>query len=249
MNIPFNFYNQHGYIVLKNIFSFEEILAMKNSVERLHNVSKTLKEDSEIFNSKFIINPDSKICQRVIWAGGIEPILLKYGQDLRITQLVSQLLNTNILMHIINQVHFKNPNDNVGFKAHQDIWNRDKQDGTYIDIDKKGSFIQTMIAIDEHNHNNGGLYIIPNSHKLNRVNYNDKNELIDSMGNKVDISKKIYLNLEPGDLALWSPYLIHGSDPNQSDKPRNALINGYCLEGANSRIYSGCGIGQKIIIK
>jgi hypothetical protein len=37
----------------------------------------------------------------------------------------------------------------------------------------------------------------------------------------------IDLILEPGDLALWSPYLVHGSGTNRSDHKRRFYINGY----------------------
>jgi len=33
--------------------------------------------------------------------------------------------------------------------------------------------------------------------------------------------------LEPGDLALWSPYLVHGSGTNGSDHQRRFYINGF----------------------
>jgi phytanoyl-CoA dioxygenase PhyH len=37
----------------------------------------------------------------------------------------------------------------------------------------------------------------------------------------------IDLLLEPGDLALWSPYLVHGSVTNRSSHKRRLYINGY----------------------
>ena len=37
----------------------------------------------------------------------------------------------------------------------------------------------------------------------------------------------IDLLLEPGDLALWSPYLVHGSGKNTSGHKRRLYINGY----------------------
>jgi len=33
--------------------------------------------------------------------------------------------------------------------------------------------------------------------------------------------------LEPGDVAFWSPYLVHGSGANRSDHKRRLYINGY----------------------
>ena len=37
----------------------------------------------------------------------------------------------------------------------------------------------------------------------------------------------VELELEPGDLALWSPYLVHGSGTNMSGHKRRFYINGY----------------------
>jgi hypothetical protein len=37
----------------------------------------------------------------------------------------------------------------------------------------------------------------------------------------------IDLVLEPGDLAIWSPYLVHGSGLNRSTHKRRFFINGY----------------------
>ena len=37
----------------------------------------------------------------------------------------------------------------------------------------------------------------------------------------------IELLLEPGDFAMWSPYLVHGSGTNSSEHKRRLYINGY----------------------
>ena len=37
----------------------------------------------------------------------------------------------------------------------------------------------------------------------------------------------IDLDLAPGDLALWSPYLVHGSGRNGASHRRRFYINGY----------------------
>ena len=40
-------------------------------------------------------------------------------------------------------------------------------------------------------------------------------------------SDAVDLILEPGDLALWSPFLVHGSGKNRSSHKRRLYINGY----------------------
>ena len=39
------------------------------------------------------------------------------------------------------------------------------------------------------------------------------------------------LALDPGDLALWSPYLVHGSGSNRSSHKRRFYINGSVRAG------------------
>jgi hypothetical protein len=54
-------------------------------------------------------------------------------------------------------------------------------------------------------------------------------EMIDTALEEVGLSAgdKIEVVLEPGDLALWSPFLVHGSGKNVSDHRRRLYINGY----------------------
>jgi hypothetical protein len=48
---------------------------------------------------------------------------------------------------------------------------------------------------------------------------------LDDVGLRSDDA--IDLILEPGDLAIWSPYLVHGSGLNRSSHKRRFFINGY----------------------
>lgn len=230
---------QQGYIIIKNLYSLDEIKLMKDAFVRIQETSKLLNNSSEILNSKFIV--ENSVLKRVIWAGGIEPILLELSHKKELLNVVSELLDTKEFFQILNQCHFKTPNDGVGFKAHQDIQNRDKKDGTWKNVDGKGSFIQSMIAIDKITEDNGPLWIIPNSHNQGTLSE-------DQIQKVVDINQKLVLTMNEGDVAFWSPYLIHGSEPNTSNQSRNTLINGFCLSGANNRTYSGCGTGIRIKI-
>ena len=52
-----------------------------------------------------------------------------------------------------------------------------------------------------------------------------KDAALEAVG--LSASDAIDLLLEPGDLALWSPYLVHGSGTNRSEHKRRFYINGY----------------------
>jgi hypothetical protein len=45
----------------------------------------------------------------------------------------------------------------------------------------------------------------------------------------LDPDDVVDLVLEPGDLALWSPFLVHGSGPNRSTIDRRFYLNGYVI--------------------
>ncbi len=43
----------------------------------------------------------------------------------------------------------------------------------------------------------------------------------------IDPATVVDLVLDPGDIALWNPYLVHGSGKNTSSHQRRLYINGY----------------------
>jgi ectoine hydroxylase-related dioxygenase (phytanoyl-CoA dioxygenase family) len=55
------------------------------------------------------------------------------------------------------------------------------------------------------------------------------------------------VTMRAGDAVLFGPYAIHGSTVNRSNGPRRLFINGYCCEGANSRVYPGVGAGRLVV--
>ena len=55
--------------------------------------------------------------------------------------------------------------------------------------------------------------------------------------------------MQPGDVAFFHPYSIHGSEPNISQGPRRVFINGFAYPGANQKKYPGHGAGRTVYFK
>jgi ectoine hydroxylase-related dioxygenase (phytanoyl-CoA dioxygenase family) len=96
------------------------------------------------------------------------------------------------------------------------------------------AYVQTGLAIDPHRPVSGCMRIIPRSHLRGQLEMDASTkalgaEMTDAALEEVGLSASdaIDLVLEPGDLALWSPYLVHGSGKNRSDHKRRLYINGY----------------------
>lgn len=87
------------------------------------------------------------------------------------------------------------------------------------------------VALDLSNPETGGLRVIPGSHRIpaQPLRPNPEPSLfgveVDPV--LVDESLAVDVLLEPGDVSIHHPNLIHGSGPNRSDRPRRALAVRY----------------------
>lgn len=236
------FYHK-GFLIIKGVFKAEEMKSVQSSFENLYDLAKGLDGNTqEIEGSHFVFEKGG--LNRIVWCGGKEKYLLDFSKDERILNPVSDILNTGVLNQIINQAHFKMPGERIEFKWHQDSEHRRYGTEMWKDVDGRGSYVQTVVAVDEMNENNGPLVFIPHSNQEGHLDLQNNKELLQ----KIEKMEKVSLNLQPGDLALFGPYTIHSSSVNLSDSPRRVLINGYAYPGANSRLYPGVGLGRELAV-
>lgn len=234
---------ERGFIVLPKVFSRQDLNQMTQATEKLLQSSKKLNVTSQLFNgSQFVF--ENQALHRVVWAGAHEENLLDFGADLRIVEPVSQLLDSKEMDQLINQIHFKMPGDDIEFEWHQDSQHRGYGTADWTDVNGLGSYVQTLVAIDEVTADKGPVKFIAGSNKLNHIGLNN----IADISTVVDTSKAEELLMQPGDTVLFHPYCIHASTKNVSSTPRRVLINGYSYPGANHKKYPGEGSGRRLNI-
>lgn len=229
-----------GFVVLRQLFQLEEIKKIRACFDRLQMIAQKLQSTQVFKGSQFVV--EGQRIDRIVWMGGAEPELLKIGEDPRILLPVSQILEVNSMQQLICQGHYKLPGDDVQFEWHQDCQHRGLGTQDWIDVDGRGSYVQTLMAIDEVTNENGPVSFIPHSVKQGYL------ELEKSTNPTAlfDVSSAVPLLMQPGDVAFFSPYAIHGSDANQSNGPRRVFINGFAAPGANQRVYPGEGSGRTV---
>lgn len=230
-----------GYILIKSVFNEFDLQLMIQSTEKLIQSSQKLNHQNQLCHgSQFVF--ENQALHRVVWAGAHEENLLHFGEDLRILEPVSQLLGSHEMDQLINQIHFKMPGDDIEFEWHQDSQHRGFGSADWDDLNGKGSYVQTLIAIDEVTQEKGPVKFIPGSNKLNHLSLNT----ISDISTVIDLTSAEELLMQPGDIALFHPYVIHASTKNISNTPRRVLINGYAYPGANHKIYPGEGSGRRL---
>jgi len=233
---------ERGYVRLSHVFSVGEVIEMSSAINRLQNQAIGLDHESMKNGSKFVVQKG--LLERVVWAGAAEPSLLIYGRHRKLTSLAAQILGSDDANHLINQVHFKLPGGGF-YRWHQDSTHRGYGTELWTDVNQKGSYVQTVTAIDEATLKNGPLLFIPYSCKEGHLDlpYDKMGQTVSDKFNPADA---VPILMKPGDVALFGPYTIHGSHENKSDKSRRVFINGFAYPGANRKEYPGDGAGELI---
>ncbi len=237
---------ERGYAVVRDVFQPAEIGEMCAAFRRLREEAGKLSETTMHRGSRFVIDRDGPAglrIHRIVWCGGAEATLSDYGRDPRLVRMASVLLGSWEMQQLINQAHFKLPHDGVEFPWHQDSAHRRYGGSEWRDVNGRGSYVQTIVALDDVTEENGPLMVIPGSCKMGHVKLAQSGifppELIDEDAARPALMKA-------GSVLLLGPYTLHRSSPNQSAVPRRLFINGYAYPGANSRIYPGAGSGRLV---
>ncbi|MCI0590477.1 MAG: phytanoyl-CoA dioxygenase family protein [Gammaproteobacteria bacterium] len=118
-------------------------------------------------------------------------------------------------------VFFKPPKDSSYVSWHQD--------SVYSGLHLTPS-TSAWIALTPSHRANGCMRVIPGSHKqglLDHANVRDDPNLLrrgERVKMVVDESQAVDIELQPGEMSLHHSTIVHGSNPNTSDKPRIGFI-------------------------
>ncbi|MDH3439980.1 MAG: phytanoyl-CoA dioxygenase family protein [Gammaproteobacteria bacterium] len=243
-----------GLIVLPSLFNPDEVAAMRACFDELERMAAGMSETGLLNGSHFVLGTKNgeQVIKRVVWAGGSQPYLLAIGEDARLTVPASQLLGSRHLEQLLSQAHFKRPHDGVIFGWHQDIQHRDKGEGTWTDVNGRGSFVQTLIALDDMTPDSGPLRFIPGSAGWGRVDFGDhdydKPDYVTKTPPQFHEDEAVTIQAKAGDTLFFGPYTAHASFENTSSTYRRVFINGYAYPGANARTYPGDGAGRTLLV-
>ena len=246
-------YNAEGMLVIKGFFTQEEVKQVSQCADLLQKEAETLslQQTGKVMHkgTQFVIDRNANKLQihRIVWVGAAEPQLLQLARQPKLLVPVAQILGSDQADQLINQLHYKLPSDGVKFDWHQDVKNRRTFDPNWEDLNHKGSFVQTIIAIDPNTMENGCMYYVPKSHMRGDL-YLDKISDPLELQKVAELDNAVPLTLGTGDIVFMHPYLVHGSQPNESAKPRRIFINGFSYPGANKQLYPGEGSAQRIAL-
>lgn len=225
-----------GYLIISNVFDEDEIAAMRQRFDRWYSEGMRHPSTFRHQNKVIWVAEDEQIGRYVRgmqWPSYEDHVLDGVRTDQRMLQIVEPLIGKD-LKQIINQLHWKTPGAGVTWGLHRDERSR-KPDEAFRDL--ASSYVQTGIAVDRHWADNGAMKILPYSHTMERDRELDRGagghqktgeDRYAAAG--YDMDQLIDVEMNPGDVALWGPYTIHGGGINvTADNYRRLYINGYVI--------------------
>jgi len=234
IHVDVGHYLRKGYAVVRGFFGADEIAEISAALDHLYAEGvahgRCFRHGNLFYNVTREHEGSEALVRMVQWPSYHQPVLNRVRLDMRFVALLEPLIGRD-LKQIINQVHWKAPGSLGDFAWHQDCRSR-RPPSAYRNL--ATAYVQTGLAIDAHTPGSGCMRFIPHSHLRGDLNMDCSRKSLgmamtdDALGSVgLSESDAVDLLLEPGDLALWSPYLVHGSGKNQSDHKRRFYINGY----------------------
>jgi ectoine hydroxylase-related dioxygenase (phytanoyl-CoA dioxygenase family) len=217
-------FEKDGYLVLRDFFQPEEILAAAEETAALLDRSDLIAIENLRCWFQLHCDTDEWLFDSFEPIIDISPACARLAADARIESLLSSLYGEKAFL-FNDKLIFKPPGA-MGYKLHQDHRER---------IIYPISGVNVIICFDTATRENGCIEVFPGYHE--DVGTTDDEGVYTFPVDVVDESAAVPLELAPGDLALMHCLTPHRSAPNRTDGWRRHLILGYnaASDGGNCR--------------
>lgn len=226
-------YARDGYAIVRGVFSTSEVAAIGAAIDAVYAEGvahgRSFRHGNLFYNVQAA--PDGRPhVPMAQWPSYHNEVLNQVRLDPRYVEILRPLIGQD-LKQIINQLHWKLPDSRGDFAWHQDSRFRRPAEA-YRNLGT--SYVQTGLAIDPHNPASGGMRFIPGSHRGGTVDLDTATEVLGTAPQDTALiaaglspTDEVPLVMEPGDVAMWNPYLVHASGTNSTTHLRRLYINGY----------------------
>lgn len=214
------FYHEHGYLAIDAIMSLEEVAEVRRIYDELFadDSGRTAADKYDLTGGR-TLNKSAKIAQILTPS--------KYAPELLLTQMVAnirgmakQLLGPGTYMtgdHAIN----KPPQHSAPTPWHQDE--------AYWNLAREYEALSVWIPLQPATKQNGCMYFVPGSHKLEVVAHqpigNDPKVVgLEVVPGAAQLGTAVACELPPGGATFHASRTLHYTPPNKSDDFRRAYI-------------------------
>lgn len=221
------YYKKKGYLIIPKFFTHDDIVELRESMDRWYAEGMTHPNNLRHQNKVIWVKKHAQIgkfIQGMQWPSYEDAIMQKFRTDPRWLGVLEPLIGINI-KQIINQLHWKTPGTDMVWPFHRDVRSR-RPPENFRNL--MWSYVQAGIAVDDHYPDNGCMKIIPGSHLKAFPWPADQEHPSWVVDGELGGAEFVEVELKAGDIAIWTPFTIHGGGINiTKDSFRRLYINGY----------------------
>ncbi len=219
-----DFYHEHGYLRIPEVFTPEETQELSDEMDRLvadwaftspgwTGPWRLAYMDPETEKQSKLTAMHDLHFYSVAW--------MRAATNPRLAKALSQLLGENVELHHTT-LHIKPPQTGQPFPMHQDNPFYGHQDGRFIDV---------LVHLDDTCHENGEIRFLDGSHKMGHLEHVTETEEGPCSPhlptNEYHLEDTVAVAAKAGDVVLFCIDTVHGSYINQTRKPRRLVRMGY----------------------
>ena len=201
-----------GYMIARSLFSDDEIQGLSEVVVADQQLA------SEAYGKRDASGSETKLAVRNELAESPYSAIVR---SQRIAGSMQTLLGDEVY-HYHHKMMIKEPRIGGAWEWHQDYGYWYNNGCLYPDM------ASCLIAISPANRENGCLQVIPETHKMGRIDHVTVGDQFQTDPERVaaalDRHPLVYCELAPGDAIFFHSNLLHRSDANTSESSRLSLI-------------------------
>jgi ectoine hydroxylase len=154
----------------------------------------------------------------------LDPRLNDLVDDPRFVEPMRDLVGEEELCLFTDKLNLKRPREGSRFRWHQDspYW--------VFDCAHVDRLVNAMLALDDANRENGCLCLVAGSHRQGLLPGLEGQGTLGPLFTDprcFDARLAVPAEMPAGSLLFFSPHVVHGSEPNGSERPRRALLFTY----------------------
>ena len=218
-------YHRDGYLVLRGVFSAEEVKVWQAECDRLLKLDDYI--DPLNVRVAYRKQDGKQILEKFDPVHDLSPVFSALTQDERILSPLRDIYLDEPLL-FKDKLIFKLPGVG-GYSMHQDAswWQGFPYEG----------LISVMVAIDGADRENGGLELFPGYHTMGLLSTpGELRNMNEEETAKIDLSKGELIETQPGDLIFFHSLTPHRSGLNTSNRSRRQLYLTYS-PSRNGQLY------------
>jgi ectoine hydroxylase len=212
-----------GYVLKRGYFDAEEVALLQQAIAL-----------DEGINANMVRLADSQggSTELALWNHPGDDL---FGMVARSERLVggAEFLLGGEVYHYHSKLTQKRPRAGGAWDWHQDYGYWYNNGCLFPDM------LSVAIAIDRADRENGCLQVLKGSHRLGRIEHGrvggQTGADMDRVGQIMKVLDRVYIEADPGDALFFHCNVLHSSDPNRSDRPRNVLL--CCYNKASNNPY------------